>query len=120
MRALRPGDDNEKPVFLFVERDDNEAIYASVAERGVYTTEEWRQFYGQLAEVAALFARCANCDKRLVEDAVFEEVAPGVNRVARWRFCAVVDRGEIAAYYCWDCAPPRSKRAFLLTKNADQ
>ena len=117
---LKPGERNAKPVFLFVEINGEETIYASVAERGVKTTEEWRHYYGMLAQALAPWAYCCNCGKPLITDAEFTELAPNAHVIRKWRFCAVVDRGEISAFFCWQCAPPRSKRAFLLTKYVDQ
>ncbi|WP_147299905.1 hypothetical protein [Pyrobaculum aerophilum] len=116
---LKPGERNEKPVFLFVEVDGEEALYTSVSDRDTYTTEEWRHYYGMLAQALAPWAYCCNCGKPLITDAEFTELAPNAHAVKRWRFCAVVHHGEIKAFYCWECAPPRSKRAFLLAKYAD-
>lgn len=118
MKVLKPGDRNEK-VFLLVDRNNDDVIYTSVTDRDVYTTEEWRIHYGEQAETLALKTKCCRCGKPLIEDATIVEVAPGISKVVRWRFCAVVDKGAITTFFCWGCTPPRIKSAYLLTRNAD-
>ena len=119
MKWLKPGDDNEKPVYLIIDRIGEDVLYTSIADRGVYTTEEWRLHYGQAAELLGQLAFCAKCGKPLLADAEILDTGEA-RQIVRWRLATGIHRGRIVAFLCWKCLSPRLRLVFEASKNADQ